>query len=115
VQTGNLSQPSAFIPITLYQFDDIAFGISVKNDPATRDEPTDIDDRVGFDAVCSQRLNDRFELRHVEGQMLKADNLFATFSCIVLAESAGKSSSRTWPSFSMINSSGFPALNVRER
>ena len=39
---------------------------------------TKINYRIGFDAIPTQRFNGRFELRHVESQMLEADGLFTS-------------------------------------
>jgi hypothetical protein len=54
----------------------ITLGIAEKHQAAAGDKRTKINDRIGFDAVLAQRLNGRFELGHVESQMLESDRLF---------------------------------------
>jgi len=63
--TGVKRSHSPLVPITFHQLDNIAFGITEENDPTAGDELTHIDDRIGFDAVCSQCFNSRFKPRHV--------------------------------------------------
>ena len=72
-------KPSHSLPITLHQLDNIAFWITKENDPTAGDDLTHINDRIGFDAVCSQCFNSRFKPRHLESQMLKSDTLFTAF------------------------------------
>jgi len=78
---------SSLVPVPLHQLENITFGITEKYEPAARDNRAKINHAIWFDAVPEQRFNGRFELRHVESQMLKSDSLFASvlvhcFGCI---------------------------------
>jgi hypothetical protein len=70
---------SLLVPITFEEFDKIPLGITKENDPTTRNVLTDINDRIGFNAVGPQRFNDRFKLGSIESQMFESYGLLAAF------------------------------------
>jgi hypothetical protein len=61
------------VPVAFHQFEDVPFAIPEKHDSKSGNEVPQIDDGIRFDAVSPQRSNCRFQLGHIERQVLETD------------------------------------------